>query len=171
MKTILKSFVALTVLSTAMASFATPVQFAAGQHLTADQLNMVATQANDVSEALGLADDGNAVVAPTQSDLNLVVSQAVAKSTKNCHQAICNAVVYLIPNQTYTIHASTFSLPSQMTLTVMGNATATIALGNAQLALGKNVSFININLSSDHPDALKKQFTNNQVTTSNVLFD
>jgi hypothetical protein len=53
----------------------------------------------------------------------------------------------------------------------MGKATATIALGNAQLSLGKNVSFININLSSDHPDALKKQLTNNQVTTSNVLFD
>jgi hypothetical protein len=170
MKTSIKALLTVSAIAAATITMAAPVQFKAGQRLTADQLNTVSTQVSTVSEALGLAQDGNAVVAPTQTDLNQTIQQAMKKSSANCHQATCSTVVYLIPNQTYTVNTSTLVLPSDVSLSVLGQANATVALNNAQLSLGKNVGLHNVAITSNHNAAVKKQLATSQVNLKTVSF-
>lgn len=170
MKTTLTTLIALTALTTTTVSFATATPFKAGQRLTADQLNTVATQANVATEALGLGQDGNAVVAATNADLNQAIQAAVAKTAQNCHQATCTSTVYLVPNASYTVNATTLSLPTNVSLVTLGHASATIALGNAALSIGKNVALSHVNFTSNHNASLKQQLKTNQVNLNKVSF-
>lgn len=169
MKTLLKTFVALTALTAAAVSFAAPTQFKAGQRLTADQLNNISSLASLASQALGLGDHGNAVIA-SSTDLNQSIATAAAKAAKNCQQAVCTATVYLQANTTYTINTSSLNVTDNVNITTLGQSTATIALNNATLSVGKNVSFNHVNLISGHSDALQKQLANSQVKLSHVTF-
>lgn len=167
MKTLIKSMIAISTIAAAT-SFAASVQFHAGQRLTADQLNQISTQASSASEALGLAKDGNALVAQTSADLNQSISNAVTKSEANCHQTVCSTTVYLIPNQTYTVSTSTLTIPANVTITTLGHATATIALNNASLSLGKGINLQNVTLKTSNATTVNKQLKTSAVTQTNV---
>ena len=170
MKTTIKTLLALTALTATTVSFAAATSFADGQRLTAKQLNTVSSQAYDVSTVLGLNAQGNAVVADPKASLTTAIQNAVSKAAQNCHQATCSSTVYLLPNQTYTLKQSSLNIPSNVSLATIGHAPATIALNNAYLSVGENVSFTNVNMISNQSATTQKQLKGSHVSLTNVTF-